>query len=185
MSVLDMPNIYDATFYGEPLSLPVRPATLNTDGPFWTVGEWRLVLPKLVVHRAPDVQRMLGDIEAWTGWSKRQLAGVLGTSHTTVRNAASGRPLLAARSGDLRRRVANAHNLVGRVYVLAGHNAQETARILEAPGDETPPAIDALRATNYERAYITALDVLRPRTTTGILVGNRPRRSGATMPLHD
>jgi hypothetical protein len=184
MSILDMPNIYEATFYGEPLSLPVRPTTLNTDGHFWTVGDWRLVLPKVIVHRAPDVQHMLGDIEAWTGWSKRQLAGVLGTSHTTVRNAAAGRPLLAARSGDLRRRVANTHNLVGRVYVLGGRDAQETAHILEAPQGENPPAIDALRATNYERAYIAALDVLRPRPT-GMLVGNRPRRSGATMPLHD
>ena len=184
MSVLDMPNIYDATFYGEPLSLPVRPVTLNTDGPFWTVGEWRLVLPKIIVHRAPDVQHMLGDIQGWTGWSKRQLAGVLGTSHTTVRNAAAGRPLLAARSGDLRRRVANTHNLVGRVYVLADRDAQETARILEASHGENPPATDALRATNYERAYIAALDVLKPRPI-GMLVGNRPRRSGATMPLHD
>lgn len=184
MSVLDMSNIYDATFYGEPLSLPVRRATLNTDGLFWTVGDWMLVLPKTIVHRAPDVQQMLGDIEAWTGWSKRQLAGVLGTSHTTVRNAAAGRPLLAARSGDLRRRVTNTHNLVGRVYVVAGRDAQETARILEAPQGENPPAIEALRASNYERAYIAALDVLRPRPT-GMLVGNRPRRSGATMPLHD
>lgn len=184
MSVLDMPNIYDATFYGDPLRLPVRHATLNTDGPFWTVGEWRLVLPKLIVHRAPDVQHMLGDIEAWTGWSKRQLAGVLGTSHTTVRNAAAGRPLLAARSGDLRRRVANTHNLVGRVFVLAGRDAPETARILEASQGENLAAIDALRATNYEHAYVAALDVLRPRPT-GMLTGNRPRRSGATMPLHD
>jgi hypothetical protein len=139
MSVLDMSNIYDATFYGEPLSLPVRRATLNTDRLFWTVGDWMLVLPKTIVRRAPDVQQMLGDIEAWTGWSKRQLAGVLGTSHTTVRNAAAGRPLLAARSGDLRRRVTNTHNLVGRVYVVAGRDAQETARILEAPQGENPP----------------------------------------------
>jgi hypothetical protein len=71
MSVLDMSNIYDATFYGEPLSLPVRRATLNTDRLFWTVGDWMLVLPKTIVRRAPDVQQMLGDIEAWTGWSKR------------------------------------------------------------------------------------------------------------------
>jgi hypothetical protein len=184
MSVLDMPNIYDATLYGEPLRLPVRQVTLNTDDPFWTIGEWRLVLPKLIVHRAPDVQQMLGDIEAWTGWSKRHLAGVLGTSHTTVRNAAAGRPLLAARSGDLRRRVTNTHNLVSRVYVLAGRNAQETARILEAPQGDNPPAIEALSASNYDRAYLAALDVLRPRPT-GMLLGNRPRRGGATTPLHD
>jgi hypothetical protein len=184
VSVLDMPNIYEAALYGEPLRVPVRPRPLNTDSPFWTVGDWALFIPKVERHRAPDVADMLGDLAAWTGWSKRQLANILDTSHTTVRNAAAGRPLRVSRSGDLRRRVVSTHDLVSRIFVLANRDSEETARILQTPSAITPAAADALRAGNYERAYLTALDVLRPRQT-GLLVGSRPRRSGATTPLHD
>jgi hypothetical protein len=181
---LERPTIYDEALHGEPLGLRVRPRTLNTDRPIWTVGEWVLVLPATVVHHAPDVQRMITEIRAWTGWSKRQLATVLGTSHTTVVNAEGGRPLLEARSGDLRRRVASAHDLVRRVFLLAGRDAQTTAHVLGTSPADGVSAVDALRSGNYERAYIAAIDALRPRPT-GMLVGGRPRRSGATAALHE
>jgi hypothetical protein len=181
---LERSTIYDETLYGEPLGLPVRRPALNTDQALWTVGDWVLVLPVTVVQRAPDVRRMIGEIRGWTGWSKRQLAGVLGTSHTTIVNAEAGRPLLEARSGDLRRRVTSAHDLVRRVFLLAGRAAQTTADVLAtAPAGGVSPT-DALRAGNYERAYLAALDALRPRPT-GMLVGGRPRRSGATSALHE
>ena len=92
MITLERPTIYDEALHGEPLGLRVRPRALNTDRPIWTVGEWVLLLPATAVHHAPDVQRMITEIRAWTGWSKRQLATVLGTSHTTVVNAEGGRP---------------------------------------------------------------------------------------------
>lgn len=184
MITLEAPTIYEETLYGEPLGLPVRPRALNTDGPLWTVGDWVLILPMPAARRAPDVQRMIAEIRACTGWSKRQLATALGTSHTTVVNAEGGRPLLENRSGDLRRRVADAHDLVRRVFVLAGRDAETTAHVLgTVPADGVSP-IDALRAGNYERAYIAAIDALRPRPT-GLLVGSRPRRSGATAALHE
>jgi hypothetical protein len=184
VSILELPTIYDETLHGEPLGLPVRPRSLNTDGLLWTVGEWVVVLPLTVVHRAPDVQRMITEIRGWTGWSKRQLATILWTSHTTIVNAEAGRPLLEVRSGDLRRRVASVHDLVQRVFLLAGRDAETTGNVLAtAPADGVSP-IDALSAGNYERAYVAALDVLRPRPT-GMLVGDRPRRSGATAALHE
>lgn len=184
MSVLELPTIYEETFFGEPLALRVRPRPVNTDRPLWTVGDWPLVLPLPTVERAPDVQRMIGDIRAWTGWSQRQLATALRTSHTTVGRAEAGRPLREARSGDLSRRLANTHNLVERLFLLAGRDPETTCRILEAPPDANGSAVDALRAGNYERAYIAAVDAARPRPT-GMLVGSRPRRSGATVALHE
>jgi hypothetical protein len=186
MSVVELPTIYDEAFFGEPIDVPVplQPQPLNTSQPLWTIGDWPIVVPAPPVDTTPDTQRMIADIRAWTGWSQRQLANVLCTSHTTVRNAEAGRPLRSARSGDLSRRLTHAHEVVERVFLLAGREPRATARVLEAARDAAGSATDALRAANYERAYLAAIDVLRPRST-GMLVGSRPRRSGATVPLHD
>ena len=181
---VETPTIYEEALYGEPLDLPVLRQTIHTDRALWTVGEWVIDVPAPVVHRAPDVQRMIRDLRVWTQWSSRQLASVLRTSHTTVLNAEAGRPLMQARTGDLRRRVGAAHDVVERVFVLAGCDPAATARILGTAPRGAPSAVDALWARNPERAYLSAVDVLRPRPK-GLLVGNRPRREGATAALHD
>ncbi len=178
------PTIYDEALYGEPLGVPVVTTTIHTGTILWTVGDWAIDLPAPTVHRAPDVQRMIRDLRARTQWSSRQLATVLGTSHTTILNAEAGRPLMQARTGDLRRRVGAAHDVVERVFILAGSDPVETARILDTARRGGPSAVDALRERNAERAYLSAIDVLRPRPT-GLLVGDRPRRGGATTALHD
>jgi hypothetical protein len=180
------PSLYDETFYGEPLSLPVRRPLLDTGHAIWLLAGWGLKVQLTLPERAPDVQRMISDMRAWTGWSQRRLADVLGTSHTTVGRAEAGRPLVEARSGDLRDRVDRAHAVVQRIFLLAERDAEETARLLETPPSITGggSAVDGLRTGNPDRAYIAALDVLRPRPT-GMLVGSRPRRGGATSPLHD
>lgn len=179
-------NIYADAYFGEPLSLSVYRRTLNTEHFFWIVGDWTLILPRPVVRRAPEVQRMMVDVRGWTGWSARQLATVLGTSHTTVLNAEAGRPLIASRSGDLRRRVGDLHDLVQRVHLLANRDPATTADVLAttpAAGRSGSP-LDALAAGYPDRAYLAAIDVLRPRPS-GLLTGSRPRRPGATAALHD
>jgi transcriptional regulator with XRE-family HTH domain len=183
-ATLERPTIYHEALFGEPLGLPVRHRTLDTNRPFWIVGEWFVVLPTTVVRRAPDVQRMISEVRAWTGWSLRQLARVLGTSHTTVLNAEAGRPLLALRSGDLRRRVNEVHDVVERVYLLSERDASTTSHLLATAPRRGQSAVDALRAGRPEKAYLAAIDALRPRPT-GMLTGSRPRRSGATAALHD
>jgi hypothetical protein len=184
MTTLDAPTIYDEALYGEPLELPMLPRTLNTNGDMWTVGEWSIVVPATVALRAPDVQRMIADIRAWTRWSSRQLARILGTSHTTVLSAEAGRPLMEARTGDLRHRAGGVHDVVERVFLLTGRDPAATARTLATSPPGGPSAADSLRDGNPERAYLSAIDVLRPRRT-GLLVGDRPRREGATSALHD
>ena len=179
-------NIYAYAYFGEPLGLPLRARTLNTERSFWTVGDWALILPRAMVRRAPEVQRMMVDVRGWTGWSARQLAAALGTSHTTVLNAEAGRPLIAVRSGDLRRRVGDLHGLVQRVHLLADRDPSTTARVLvttPAAGRSGSP-LDAIAAGYPDKAYLAAIDVLRPRPA-GLLTGSRPRQSGATAALHD
>jgi hypothetical protein len=183
-ATLERPTIYDEALFGEPLGLPVRQQKLDTNRRFWIVGEWSLVLPTTVVRRGPDVQRMISDIRAWTNWSSRQLARVFGTSHTTVLNAEAGRPLSALRSGDLRRRVGEVHDVVERVHLLAERDADATSHLLATAPSQGQSAVDALRARRPETAYLAAIDALRPRPT-GMLTGSRPRRSGATVALHD
>lgn len=127
---------------------------------------------------------MITEIRGWTGWSSRQLATVLDTTHTTVLNAERGRALMEARSGDLQRRVPAAHDLVRRVFLLADRDPAATSRILGTVlGDGLSPS-EALAAGNTERAYLAAIDALRDRPT-GMLVGARPRRPGATVALHE
>ncbi|MGI8429975.1 MAG: hypothetical protein ACR2OB_11895 [Solirubrobacteraceae bacterium] len=183
-ATLERRTIYDEALLGEPLGLPVRHRTLDTNRPFWIVGDWFLVLPTTVVRRAPDVQRMISEVRASTGWSSRQLARVLGTSHTTVLNAEAGRPLLALRSGDLRRRVGEVHDVVERVHVLAQRDADATSRLLATAPRRGQSAVDALRAGRPQKAYLAAIDALTPRPN-GMLTGGRPRRPGATAALHD
>ena len=178
------PTIYDEALYGEPLGVPVVTTTIHTGTILWTVGDWAIDLPAPTVHRAPDVQRMIRDLRARTQWSSRQLATVLGTSRTTILNAEAGRPLMQARTGDLRRRVGAAHDVVERRFILAG-SAPVERRGSSIPHDPAgrPQLTHCGRATP-ERAYLSAIDVLRPRPT-GLLVGDRPRRGGATAALHD
>ena len=142
------------------------------------------MLPTIPARRCPDVQRTISDIRAWTNWSSRQFAAVLGTSHTTVLNAEAGRPLSALRSGDLRRRIGEVHDVVERVHLLAERDAGATSQLLATAPCEGQSAVDALRAGRPETAYLAAIDALRPRPI-GMLTGSRPRRPGATVALHD
>src|ERR1039458_8949773 len=124
MITLDQPTAYDQAIYGEPFAAVMRKRLLNTDDPIWKIGSWEIILPQPAPRRAPEVQRMVAELKAWTTWSSRQLAAVLRTSHTTVRGIENGRPLVAGHSGDLRRRVVAVHGVVGRVARLAGNSPE-------------------------------------------------------------
>lgn len=184
MITLDRASVYDRAFYGEPLERAVRPRSLSTERGWWIIGDWALLLPQFVVRPAPDIQRMTAELRGWTSWSSRRLADVLGTSHTTVLRIESGRPLISGHSGDLRRRLADAHEVVGRVFLLTGRDPGATGQVLDtSPPDGTSP-VAALHERQPAKAYLSAIDVLRPRTA-GLLVGTRARREGATAPLHE
>lgn len=184
MNTLERPTVYDRAFFGEPLERLVRHPTLNTEQEFWTVGDWAIVMPTPVARPAPDVQRAIADLRAWTGWSSRRLADLLGTSHTTVLGIEGGRPLVEGHSGDLRRQVADVHRVVRRIFLLSDSDPATTVRVLDTRPAVGESALEMLRRGEPAKAYLHAIDVMRPRPT-GLLVGSRPRRGGATAPLHE
>jgi len=189
-------DLYERTLiWGEPIRQPASPTSLTrpvipdlirfVKGGLWFLGDWILSLPIPVVHVAPDVQRMTSELRHWTGWSARQLASVLETSHTTVRAIELGRPLVSGHSGDLRRRLTDTHAVASRIFLLTERDPFLTARAIDTTPVEGISARDHLRRNEWAEAYVAALDVLRP-PTVGLLVGDHPAEPGtATAPLHD
>jgi len=184
MTILDATTLYDQALRGEPLFRAVFPEPLNTRDSFWTLGDWEIILPVPAPRPASGMQSIVRQIRGWTGWSSRRLADIVGTSHTTVLSVENGRPLVGGHSGDLRDRLTGAHDVIERIYVLAGRDHDTITRLLETAPSGRTAAITELEAGELGRAYLAALDVLRP-PTPGLLVGDHPRQSGGTTALHD
>lgn len=149
--------------------------------------DWWVQLPHHRPRLAPDVQLMVRQLRQWTGWTSRVLADALSTTHTTVLAIENGRPLVVSRSGDLRRRITNAHDLVARLIELVDHDAGRVTTILTTTSPSGVSALDQLRAGHATRAYLTAIDVLRGTPARGpndLVIGSRPAQpGGATEPL--
>jgi hypothetical protein len=178
------PSPYSDATVGEPLYRALVPPNLDTANQLWTLGGWSLILPSPEVRPAPELQRLTRQIRTWTGWSTRRMAEVVLTSHTTIAAIENGRPLVDGHSGDLRQRIVATHELVERVYLLADHDTGRVSATLDTvlPGRRSPT--EELRSGEPARAYVTAIEVLTPRRL-GLIVGNQPRRNGATAPLHE
>lgn len=195
MTELRVADFYERTLYeGEPIRQMAAPTRLDRaiEAPrfrvgqnlYW-LGDWFVRLPPLVVRPAPDIQRMAQEIGNWTGWSARRLGAVLGTSHTTVRAVQNGRPVTAGHSGDLRQRIVDAHAVVSRIFVLADRDPGRTANALDTAPGGGRSARTLMEHEDPAKAYVAALDILRP-PAEGLLVGSRPAEPGrATAPLHD
>ena len=189
-------DFYEQTLYrGKPIRQAAAPTPLDrsvvaplfrvTQDRLWMLGDWPVGVPAPVIRPAPDVQRMTQELRNWTEWSARRLANVLRTSHTTVLAIETGRPLAAGHSGDLRRHIVDAHTVVSRIFVLANRDPRRTSRALDAAQGHGLSARTLLERGEPAKAYIAALDVLRP-PTEGLLVGSHPAEPGlATAPLHD
>jgi len=177
-------TLYDDAVYGEPLDRVITPPTLDTESTLWTLAGWALVLPVPDVRPAPGLQQMARKIRNWTGWSTRKLAEVLGTSHTTVRAVEQGRPLVDGHSGDLWRRLTDTHDVVERTWLLVGRDPTRAASVLDTASADGPRPVDELRRGDPPAAYLAVVDTLRPRRP-GLIVGDRPRRGGATSALHE
>ena len=185
MTVVEAPALYDAALRGAPLQRTVFPERLNTHDTFWTIGDWPIAVPAVVSHAVPRLQRVIGEIRDRTGWSVRHLAEIVGSSHTTIRNAEQGRPLVSGHSGGLRQRLVETHDLIERIYVLVNRDPERTAIVLATAATGRRSAVEELLTTGDPgRAYLAALDAIRPRRT-GLLVGDRLRRDGPTTALHD
>lgn len=169
---------------GSPLDDIVRRPHLDTTSAIWIIDDWGAVFPTTIPRPAPDLQQVMRRIRQWTGWSARHLGDVLGTSHTTVLAIEEGRRVTQGHSGDLKRRVNDAYDIIERVFLLAGHDPQVTARLLTTQPLGRRSAAEELRRGEPARAYLAAIDVLHPRPP-GLLAADHPRQSGATAALHE
>lgn len=147
------------------------------------LGERLIRIPPLAPSPTPELRQLVWELRTRTGWSARQLARVLGTSHPTINRIEAGGRLVRGHSGDLRQRLSSTHDVISRVYMLAGSDADATARVLETAGPSGHSPIELMHVDEPARAYLAALDVLNPRQD-GLLVGSRPRSGDAPSPLH-
>ncbi len=147
-----------------------------------TLSQWSVEQFPVPSRAMEEAQRQAKCLSLWTGWSSRTLAKVLDTTHTTVLGLQRGRPLQSHRSGELNERLVEAYQLIERIHQLAEADPQRTVRALSAPEATGVCAIEHLRARRPARAYLAALDALRPRQS-GMLTGSRPARGDATTPL--
>lgn len=155
----------------------------------WPVGSqpysgWWSYHFEFPTRRAADLQRCAREIADWTGWSTRKMASVFQTSHTTIRNAQLGRALVEMRSGELARRLEEAHPVVARLYEVAARGPDRLARALERVDASGESALGHLREGRTSAAYLAGLDAMRRREEGDLLVGERPAVPGeATSPL--
>jgi len=185
VTVADIPTMYEDAFGGEPLLCTVVPKLLDTELDIWTVGQWPIRVPRHVPRTVPSLPQVIREVRERTGWSARRLAEVAGSTHTTIISAENGRAVTSGHSGDLRQRLVDLHAVVERVFLLVERDSEATATILSTAPATGRSAVDELRSTgDAGRAYIAALDVLRPHRS-GLLVGDRPRRDGPTTALHE
>lgn len=175
-------TLFDQAMFGAPVTAPVA----SPPASFEDLGGWWVQLPRVTSVRAPDTQKLIRDLRCWTSWATRATAEALATSHTTVQALEAGRPLMAARSGDLRRRLYELHELVSRLRLLADDEPTRTRDLLCRPDAHGLSPLAYLQEGQAAKAYLAAIDAVKPRRRAGLLVGDRPATPGtATSPLVD
>lgn len=161
MTVLDLPSRTR-----EPVPATPEPDFVTWQPPWADVYRdalaW-IVLPAASAELPSPVPGLLLEVGAMTGWSRRDLADVLGTSHTTVgRLSANGR--VTSRTRNVTSRLAELHAVIVRLFRVAG--GQESLRQALTRDTKNGRASQLLREGDWAAAYTTALDVLRsPRPT--------------------
>jgi len=154
---------------GTVLTAPPRPS------PPENLFDWWVRVPDRSAKPAPAVQRSVRDVLRWTGWSHRKFARVLGTTHPTVSALELGTTTGSSIDRD---RLEGVHEVVQRIHVLAGRERDETDRLLSTQPDGRPSAFDLLSESKAADAYLAALDVIRPRRTSGMMSGMWPATPG-------
>jgi hypothetical protein len=136
---------------------------------------------------APRVQRHIIELQRLTGWSERTLASIVGTSHPTIRAALAGSQGALTRSADVKERIDSLHAIVTRLAPLADQRQDAIVEALTShPSGSTASAIDLVGSGKMAAAYLAAMEVLRPRRTSGMMQGSSPARPGqASVSLTD
>jgi len=127
-----------------------------------------IVLPEEPADPASAMPGLIRQTRELTGWAQRDLAYVLGTSHTTVRRLETdGR--VTARTRGIAARAAELHAVILRLARAAGGPERLVIALGRTVAGTTP--LDLLRAGEWSRAYTAALDAVH---------GPRPAMLGAS-----
>lgn len=117
-----------------------------------------LVLPAVPASPPSRLPALVQRVRALTGWSTRDLAEIIGTSHTTVRMfETSGR--VTSRSRDAASRVRPLLSVLVRLVRIAGSPAA-LALALETSADAGERAVDLLAAGDWAKGFVVATDVI-------------------------
>lgn len=160
-ATLMLPETEERTRYGV--------TAARVDDPF--SPPTRIAIPRSPASDFADFPTMARDLQRWTNWSDRRLGEALGTTHPTIAALLAGTGQLGTRNREYLLRLGQAHEIVRRIFEVAGRDPQRTAMALEAgrPGES---ALLYLAAGKPQKAYLRALEALQPRTR-GRLRGSR------------
>ncbi len=146
-------------------TLPAAPAT-DIEQFLQGYMAW-IQLPAAPAEPVSRLPRLLRESRAATGWSQREIAEILGTSHTTIRRLeADGK--VSIKSRDIAAKVPHLHAVLLRLARAAGSASALATALVTPVGDTT--AATLLQKGNWPRAFTTALDAVR---------GPRPEMLGA------
>jgi hypothetical protein len=115
---------------------------------------------------------MLRRVHELTEWSFRDIAEVLGTSHTTVGKLANG-ALPTVRSHAAAERIEPLLDVLGRLSQLVAPG-RSLVSVLDEPSLDGETVRELLRAGDWSRALLTAMDVIngprlaRPQLRPGV-----------------
>lgn len=145
-------------------------ATFAAPAPFVVAQRGCALEALLATHTAwvrlpTTYTEMLRRVNDLTQWSFRDVADVLGTSHTTVGKLANG-ALPTPRSQDAANRIEPLVDVLGRLSPLIAPG-RNLASVLDEPSPDGETARELLAAGEWSRALLTAMDVI---------TGTRPAR---------
>jgi hypothetical protein len=150
---------------------------------FWSRDSTRTAV---VTTPVPEVQRHVVEILRWTGWSNRELAQTLSTTHPTIGGLVSGRSVDLTRRPELRQSIDDLHALCRRLVPLVGEAPGAVSRLLKMSVDDEK-VVDIALEGDLPRAYLTALRALVPSERDHYMSASIfPKVPGtATTALHD
>jgi hypothetical protein len=149
------------------------------------LANYEIRLPDPAPRSLPRLQTTMRELTEWTGWSNRELALAIHSTHPTVDAVLQGHSTLERQPAQAARAF-HLHELVSRLRILSQGDRAEITRALRTPSMNGRSALDALEAGNIPGAYLQALDVLRPPRSSGMMQSRFPRRPGeASTALSD
>jgi hypothetical protein len=141
--------------------------------------------PEPSVADVAPLRRAAENIKQWTTLSDRALARAVGVTHPTVRALLTGERLSFVNRGDAARRLLMIEQIVSRLRRLSPDAASLATALQVPPAGSALSALGHIAQGNRGAAYVAALDVLEPRTTSGLLQPRFPPVQGATVALDE